>query len=53
VFWCIWGVKHQCTIFHAQVDLCGSHKKRARTRYAKLVFLHTVRSGGHVVRSGA
>jgi hypothetical protein len=29
-----------------------SHRKRAGTRYAELVFLHLVRSIGHVMRSG-
>jgi hypothetical protein len=53
VFWCIRGVKHRRTIFNARVDPCGSHMKRARTRYAELVFLHPMRSGGHVVRSEA
>jgi hypothetical protein len=32
---------------------CGAHKKRIRTRHAKLVFLHPCRSAGHVVRSSA
>jgi hypothetical protein len=29
------------------------HKKHGRTRYAKLVFLHLVRSVGPIVNSGA
>jgi hypothetical protein len=32
---------------------CGSNKKRARTYYAEVVFLHSVRYVGHVVCSGA
>jgi hypothetical protein len=35
--------------FHAW---CGSHKKYDVTRYIVLVFLHQVRSAGHVVHSG-
>jgi hypothetical protein len=32
---------------------CGSYKKHARTRHAKLVFLHPMRSVGHIGHSGA
>jgi hypothetical protein len=32
---------------------CGLHKKRARTHYAKFVFLHPMGSAGHVVHSCA
>jgi hypothetical protein len=32
---------------------CGFHKKHARTRYAKLVFLHPVGYAGHIVHSCA
>jgi hypothetical protein len=32
-------------------DLYGFHKKRARTRYAELVFLHHLGSAGHVMHS--
>jgi hypothetical protein len=45
-FWCIWGLKHPCTIFHARVGLCGSIKKHTGTRYTKVVFLHLVGSTG-------
>jgi hypothetical protein len=31
----------------------GYHKKRARTRYNEVVFLHLEGSVGHVLRSGA
>jgi hypothetical protein len=33
-------------------DHYGFHKKRARTRYAELMFLHSVGLVGHVVHSG-
>jgi hypothetical protein len=38
LFWCICGAKCRHTIFHARVDPCGSHRNRAGTRYAELVF---------------
>jgi hypothetical protein len=34
-------------------DRYGFDKKRVRTRYGELVFLHLVGSAGHVVHSGA
>jgi hypothetical protein len=34
-------------------DRYGFDKKRFRTHYAKLIFLHLVLSAGHVVHSGA
>jgi crotonobetainyl-CoA:carnitine CoA-transferase CaiB-like acyl-CoA transferase len=33
-------------------DRLGFHKKRARTRYDELVFLHLVGYAGHVMHSG-
>jgi hypothetical protein len=33
-------------------DRCGFHKKRAGPCQAEIVFLHLVRSVGHVVHSG-
>jgi hypothetical protein len=34
-------------------DWCGFHKKHIGISYIKLVFLHPVRYGGHVVHSDA
>jgi hypothetical protein len=39
--------------FHVLVGPCGSHRKRTGTHYVELMFLHPVRSVGHVMRSGA
>jgi hypothetical protein len=33
--------------------MCSLYKKRVRTRYVELVFLHPVRCVGHVVHSSA
>jgi hypothetical protein len=52
-FWCIWGAKRRHNIFILERARCGYHKKRIRTHYVEPVFLHPVRSIGHVVRSGA
>jgi hypothetical protein len=50
---CVRGVKCQRTISHARVGQYGFHKTCTGTRYAKLVFLHSVGFAGHVVHSGA
>jgi hypothetical protein len=46
-------VKHRCTIFILGWDRYEFDKKRAGTRYAKLVSLHPVGSTGHVVHSSS
>jgi hypothetical protein len=52
-FWCVRGMTRRCTIFHARVGPVRFPKKRAGTRYAKLVFLLPVGYAGHVVYTGA
>jgi hypothetical protein len=44
-------VKRDALFFKLGWDRYGLHKKRAGPRYAELVFLHLVRSVGHVVHS--
>jgi hypothetical protein len=45
--------KVEALFFLLEWDRYGFHKKRAGSRYAKLVFLHPVGCVGHVVHSGA
>jgi hypothetical protein len=40
-------------MFMLRWDMYGYDKKRARTHYAELVFLHPMGSAGHVMHSGA
>jgi hypothetical protein len=49
----IQGMKHRCTFFMLGISRCGLHKKRVRTHYAELVFLHLVGLVGHILHSGA
>jgi hypothetical protein len=47
--WCVRDAKCRRTIFVARVGLVRIPPKRVRTPNAKLVFLHPVVFGGHVV----
>jgi hypothetical protein len=47
------GARNVITLFFVlRWAWCGFHKKHVSTCYAKLVFLHLVRSAGHAVHSG-
>jgi hypothetical protein len=50
-FCCVRAVKRFALYFMLGWDRYGFDKKHAGIRYAKLVFLHPVRSTGHVVHS--
>jgi hypothetical protein len=52
-FRCFQDAKGQCTFFRLRWDRIKFDKKHARTRYAKLVFVHLVGSVGHIVNFGA
>jgi hypothetical protein len=48
------GARNVDTLFLMLVwGRCDFHKKHTRTRYAKLVFLHSVGSTSHEMHSGA
>jgi hypothetical protein len=46
---CVWGSKHQHTIFQAWVGPVRIRQNRTGTSYAELVFLHSVGSAGYAV----
>jgi hypothetical protein len=48
-FWCVWGMKHRHTFFHAVVGPVRFTQKLTRTHYTELAFLHLAGSAGHIV----
>jgi hypothetical protein len=53
VFWCVRGVKHRCTIFHACVRLIHIPQKARKDMLYRTCVLHLIGSVGHVVNGGA
>jgi hypothetical protein len=51
-FWCIWGMKYQRNIFHARLCPVWIQQIACLIRYTEHLFLHPMRSMGHVARFG-